>query len=101
MLEPEGTLVMFGNSSNQPTSFDVRQVYLGGAVRLQGFTVFHGFAADPPGRDLGHLAQLVAGGQLDPQVAAELSWEDMPAALTRLADRSVPGKLVLRLGPQT
>ncbi len=97
MVHPEGTLVMFGNSSLAPTTFDSRDVYLGGAVRLQGFTLFHGFAANPPGRDLGYLAGLVAAGRLDPQVAAVLPWEEMTDALQRLADRGVPGKLVLTL----
>jgi NADPH:quinone reductase len=97
MVHPDGTLVMFGNSSRQPTTFNVSEVYLGGAVRLQGFMVFHGLAADPPGRDLGYLAGLVAEGRLDPHVAGELPWTEMPEALRRLADRTVPGKLVLTL----
>jgi NADPH:quinone reductase len=97
MVHPDGTLVMFGNSSRQPTTFNVSEVYLGGAVRLQGFMMFHGLAADPPGRDLGYLAGLVAEGRLDPHVAGELPWTEMPEALRRLADRTVPGKLVLTL----
>lgn len=97
MVDPEGTLVMFGNSSLAPTTFDVRDVYLGGAVRLQGFTLFHGFTASPPGPDLGYLAGLVASGRLDPQVAEVLPWEEIAGALRRLAERGVPGKLVLTL----
>jgi NADPH:quinone reductase len=97
MVHPDGTLVMFGNSSREPTTFNVSEVYLGGAVRLQGFMIFHGLAADPPGRDLGYLAGLVAEGRLDPHVAGELPWTEMPEALRRLADRTVPGKLVLTL----
>jgi NADPH:quinone reductase-like Zn-dependent oxidoreductase len=97
MIQPDGTLVMFGNSSRQPTTFNVSDVYMGGAVRLHGFLIFRGLAADPPGRDLGYLAELVAGGRLDPQVAGEMPWTEMPEALRRLADRSVPGKLVLTI----
>jgi NADPH:quinone reductase-like Zn-dependent oxidoreductase len=89
---------MFGNSSQQPTTFDVRDVYLGGHIRLQGFTLMHRFGADPPARDLGCLVSLVADGALDPQVADELTWEEMPQALAQLRARSVPGKLVLTLG---
>jgi NADPH:quinone reductase len=96
-VDPDGTLVMFGNSSNQPTTFNVRDVYLGGYVRLQGFTLFHGFPADPPARDLAYLLGLVAEGSLDPMVAGELPWERMPEAIARLRQRSVPGKLVLAL----
>jgi len=96
-VDPLGTLVMFGNSSDRPTTFDVRDVYLGGAVQLRGFTIFQTFAGEPPGRDLGYLAALVAAGSLDPQVDAELPWTDAAAALQRLRERSVPGKLVLRV----
>lgn len=97
MVDPKGTLAMFGNSSNQQTTFDVRQVYLGGAVRLQGFTIFTTLVEDPPGRDLGYLAGLVAAGELDPQVAGELPWDRAGEALERLRERSVPGKLILTL----
>ncbi|HEX6347971.1 MAG TPA: zinc-binding dehydrogenase [Candidatus Dormibacteraeota bacterium] len=96
-VDPDGTLVMFGNSSNQPTTFNVRDVYLGGYVRLQGFTLFHGLPADPPARDLAYLVGLVARGELDPQVAGELPWERITEAIARLRERSVPGKLILTL----
>jgi NADPH:quinone reductase len=97
-VDSDGTLVMFGNSSQQPTVFDVRDVYLGGHIRLQGFTLMYRFRADPPARDLAYLAGLVAEGSLDPQVAGETPWEEMPRALAELRTRTVPGKLVLTLG---
>lgn len=97
-IDPDGTLVMFGNSSRRPTTFNVLDVYLGGHVRLQGFTLFHQVPGDPPARDLAYLASLVAAGELDPQVAGELDWEELPRALEQLRARSVPGKLVLTLG---
>jgi NADPH:quinone reductase-like Zn-dependent oxidoreductase len=62
---------------------------------LQSLTALQTFAADPPARDLGYLIRLVAEGGLDPQIADEMSWDDMPAALERLRARGVPGKLVL------
>ena len=97
-LDLNGTLVSFGNSSNQPTTLeDVRAFYLGGSRRIQAFTLFHGFPADPPGRDLRYLADLVALGRLDPQVAAEMPWSELDAALVRLEERSVRGKLVLTI----
>jgi NADPH:quinone reductase-like Zn-dependent oxidoreductase len=97
-VDPDGTLVMFGNSSQQPTTFDVREVYLGGHIRLQGFTLMYRFRTEPPARDLGYLAGLVAEGALDPQVAGEMPWQDLPRALAELRGRTVPGKLVLTLG---
>jgi NADPH:quinone reductase-like Zn-dependent oxidoreductase len=96
MVDPSGTLVMFGNSSGDPTTFNVRDVYNGALVRLQGFELF--FGGEPFGRDLRYLATLVATGQLDPQLAGELPWERMAEALDRVRDRAVAGKMVLTLG---
>ena len=45
MVDPQGTLVMFGNSSNQGTTFNVRDIYLDASIRLQGFELF--FGGDP------------------------------------------------------
>jgi NADPH:quinone reductase len=64
MVDPQGTLVMFGNSSNDPTTFDVRDIYLDARIRLQGFELF--FGSDPFGRDLAYLVNLVAERKLDP-----------------------------------
>jgi len=96
MVEPSGTLIMFGNSSDEPTTFNVRDVYNDGLVRLQGFELFYG--GEPFGRDLGYLASLVAAGKLDPQLAGELPWEDVTEAMGRLRNREVAGKFALTLG---
>ncbi len=96
MVDPRGTVVMFGNSSNELTTFNVRDVYLDASVRFQVFELF--FGGDPFGRDLAYLARLVAEGKLDPQLAAELPWEDMPQALERLRNRDAAGKIALTLG---
>ncbi len=93
MIDPSGTLVMFGNTSDEPTTFNVRDVYNDALVRLQGFELFYGM--EPFGRDLATLARLVAEGRLDPQVAGELPWGQLPEALDRLRARAAGGKLVL------
>ena len=96
MVNPEGTLVMFGNSSNDLTTFNVRDIYLDALIRLQGFELFYG--GDPFCRDLAYLVELVAEDKLDPQLAGELSWEEMPEALERLRNRDVAGKVALTVG---
>jgi NADPH:quinone reductase-like Zn-dependent oxidoreductase len=95
-VDPQGMLVMFGNSSDEPTTFDVRDVYNDALVRLQGFELF--FGGDPFGRDLGYLASLVAERMLDPQLGGELPWEEITVAMERLQNRSVAGKIALTLG---
>jgi NADPH2:quinone reductase len=96
MLDPRGTLVMFGNSSDEPTTFNVRDIYNDALIRLQGFELF--FGGDPFGRDLAYLVSLVAERKLDPQLAGELSWEELPVALEQMRSRDVAGKLALTLG---
>lgn len=96
MVHPRGTLVMFGNSANAPTTFNVRDIYLDALIRLQGFELF--FGGEPFGRDLEYLVRLVREGKLDPQLAGELPWERIPEALERLRNRDVAGKLALTLG---
>lgn len=95
MIDPRGTLVMFGNSSDQPTTFNVRDLYNDASVRLQGFELF--FGGEPFGRDLAYLASLVGDGTLDPQLAGELSWERMPEAMELVRSRSVAGKVALTI----
>src|SRR3954454_2539456 len=94
--DPQGTLVMFGNSSDEPTTFNVRDVYNDALVRLQGFELF--FGGVPFGRDLGYLASLVAEGKLDPQLVPELPCERIKEAMDRLQNREVAGKVSLTLG---
>ena len=95
-VDAQGTLVMFGNSSDEPTTFNVRDVYNDALVRLQGFELF--FGGDPFGRDLGYLASLVADGKLDPQLGGVLPWEEITDAMDRLQARDVAGKVALTLG---
>jgi len=96
MVDPRGTLVMFGNSSDEETTFDVRDVFNDGLVRIQGFELF--FGDDPFGRDVHYLAALVAEGKLDPQLAGTLPWEEIEEAMQRLQNRDVAGKMALTLG---
>ncbi len=95
-VDPQGTLVMFGNSSDEPTTFNVRDVYNDALVRLQGFELF--FGGDPFGRDLGYLTSLAADGKIDSQLGGEMPWEEITAAMDRLRNRDVAGKFVLTLG---
>ena len=86
---------MFGNSSNDPSTFNVRDIYLDARIRLQGFELF--FGGDPFGRDLAYLVRLVGERKLDPQLAGELPWEAMPQALEQLRNRDAAGKIALTL----
>ena len=97
-VAPSGIVVTFGNSSGEPTSFDVSSFYPQSGARLFGLRVFNELDRhDSAVRDLGFLAAEVAAGRLDIQIGLSSSWHEAGAALEALIDRRVRGKAVLTL----
>jgi NADPH2:quinone reductase len=97
-VAPWGTVVCFGNSSGQKTTFDVSPFYALPGARLYGLRVFD--ELDRTGsavRDLSLLAELVADGRLDPQVSVIRSWREAGETLEDLIERRVRGKAVLTI----
>jgi len=94
-----GTIVSFGNSSREPTSFLINDFYARGGARLYGFFLFYELARDPITRDLAYLVAEVAAGRLQAPVAMEVGWKDAGTALKALAERRVDGKAVLNVRP--
>ena len=99
MVDPQGTLVMFGNSSDETTTFNVCDIYNDAAIRIHGFELF--FGGDPFGRDLAYLVTLVAEGRLDPQLASEMPLGSGARGAAALRNRDAAGKVVLTLGGYT
>lgn len=93
MIDPRGTLVTFGNSADEPTTFNVRDVYNDALVKILGFELF--FDPAPFGQDIGRLLEIVKNDQLAPQVVEVLPWTRMAEALEQLERRSLGGKLAL------
>ena len=98
LVDQRGTVVSYGVSSHEPTTFDAGPFFRKGGTRLCGLLLFeelthHRSAA----LDLSHLVGLLARGTLDPQIALEASWHDPEPAFTALLDRRVDGKAVLHL----
>jgi NADPH:quinone reductase-like Zn-dependent oxidoreductase len=94
-----GTVVTFGNSSGEETTFNVSTFY-GSAhgASLRAFLIFPELRNTRTGsRDLRALAELVARGELDPHVSAVGSWRDPEPLLTALMERRIQGKAVLRV----
>jgi NADPH2:quinone reductase len=98
-VAPAGTIVSFGNSSGEPTEFDVSSFYRHGAgARLYAFLVFDDLRHAGSGtHDLELLAGLVAEGALDPQISLETHWHEPEEAFRALIERRVLGKAVLRV----
>ena len=99
MLQPGGTCVTFGVSEAAQTTFESRDFFGTGGVRLYGLTLFHELmSVERAGIGLALLADLIAAKKLQPQIAVEAGWSEIGAVARRLLDREFTGKAVLHIG---
>jgi NADPH:quinone reductase-like Zn-dependent oxidoreductase len=93
-----GTVVAFGNSSGDTTSFNASDFYSRApTARVYAFMVFDEVDREQSASsDLRALAELVAAGELRTEVSLEASWRDPGEAVSALMERRVAGKAVLR-----
>ncbi len=98
-IAPQGTIVVYGNSSGEATTFDVNDLYRQPGARIYGLRVFEELDMHLSAvRDLTFLAGEIAAGRLDPQVSLVLDWREAASALEALVERRVRGKAVLTVG---
>jgi NADPH:quinone reductase-like Zn-dependent oxidoreductase len=94
----DGTVVTFGNSSNEETTFDPRTFYRRGAPVMVGYFVTHELLQGRTGSSqLAALASLVAEGRLRSEIDLQVPWTEANPAIVALLDRTVRGKVVLTL----
>jgi NADPH2:quinone reductase len=97
-VAPRGTVVAFGASTPEATTFDVSSFYTRFGAKLYGMRVFDELATGrSAAHDLRLLVNELAAGRLDPQIALTVSWREPDAALAALMERRVAGKAVLRI----
>jgi NADPH:quinone reductase-like Zn-dependent oxidoreductase len=95
-IEARGTVVIFGNSSGEPTEINFRDFAEHQNARIQGF---HYFTSEPEerfGPDLALLAGLIADGSLRPRID-EHDWRDLARIGPLLRERRIPGKAVFHI----
>jgi NADPH:quinone reductase-like Zn-dependent oxidoreductase len=99
LVRPGGVIVSYGNSSGEPTTFDVSRFYgPGSGATLYAFLIFEELRrAGGAKRDLVALAALLDEGSLSAEVAMELDWSSAGRAIEALMARRVAGKAVLRV----
>ncbi|MGA9161388.1 MAG: zinc-binding dehydrogenase [Actinomycetota bacterium] len=98
-VSADGTVVSFGNSSNEPTTFDARGFYRRGRPEMRGYFVTHELLEGRIGSDrLEELVGLVVNGRLRSDVDLVLPWTEAATAVTALLERRVRGKAVLTIG---
>jgi NADPH:quinone reductase-like Zn-dependent oxidoreductase len=98
MLAPNGTCVTLGVSEGNTTTFESRDFFSTGGVRLYGLTLFHELmSVERAGIGLRLLAELIEAGKLRPRIAVEASWNEIGTIARRLIDREFTGKAVLHI----
>jgi NADPH:quinone reductase-like Zn-dependent oxidoreductase len=95
-IEAKGTIVVFGNSSGEPTPISFRDFAEHPNARMQCFSYFTSEAEERFAPDLALLVSLVADGSLKPQLV-ERSWRDIAQIGPQLRDRRIHGKAVFRI----
>lgn len=91
LVDDGGSAQSIGMASNEPTTIDFEaERQFGLHKRLEPFTVRTPFAPD-----LAYLIELLAAGEIDPQIGLRTSWDDVSEAAEALLDRRVAGKAVL------
>jgi NADPH:quinone reductase len=95
-IEAKGTIVVFGNSSGEATSFTFRDLAEHPNARIQGFSYFTSEAEERFAPDLALLVWLVADGALKPHLI-ENSWREVARIGPQLRDRQIRGKAVFHI----
>ena len=95
LVDAKEIVVVYGNSSGEPTTFSFADFRGAPNSRVQSFSYFYSEAEDRFAPDLALLVSLIADGSLKPQIGVERSWHDFAAVAERLRDRRVAGKAVL------
>ncbi len=97
LLEAKGTVVVYGNSSGEPTTLSFADFRGAPNSRVQSFSYFYSESEDRFAPDLALLVSLIADGSLKPQIGMERSWRDFAQVAEQLRDRRVAGKAVFRV----
>ena len=97
-VEAKGTIVIFGNSSGEPTAINFRDFAEHPNARIQSFSYFTSEPEERFAPDLALLASLVGDGSLKPALV-ESSWRDLARIGSQLRDRQIAGKAVFRVEP--
>jgi NADPH2:quinone reductase len=98
LVEARGTVVVYGNSSAEPTTIGFANFRGAPNSRIQSFSYFTSEAEERFAPDLALLVSLIADGSLKPQIGVERDWRDVLAVGEQLRERRVAGKAVLTVG---
>lgn len=97
LVEPKGAVVVYGNSSGEPSSLAFADFRAAQNARLQSFFYFTSGPEEQFAPDLALLVSLIANRALTPQTGPEHDWRNLPAIAEQLRQRRISGKAVFRV----
>jgi NADPH:quinone reductase-like Zn-dependent oxidoreductase len=97
-IEPNGTAVVYGNSSGEPSTIGFGDFRTAQNARIQSFFYFTSGPEELFAPDLALLVSLIAGGDLRPVIGIERNWAEIATVAESLRHRQVAGKAVFRTG---
>jgi NADPH:quinone reductase-like Zn-dependent oxidoreductase len=97
-IEPNGTVVVYGNSSGEASTISFQDFRAAQNARIQSFFYFTSGPEELFAPDLGLLVSLVADGSLRPVIGIERDWSELATVAELLRTRQVTGKAVFRTG---
>ena len=97
-IEPNGTVVVYGNSSGEPSPISFQDFRSAQNARIQSFFYFTSAPEEQFAPDLALLVSMVSAGQLRPLIGTERSWTELAAVAESLRGRQIMGKAIFRTG---
>src|SRR2546423_11089034 len=94
LVAPEGTIIVFGNTSGEDTTINFQSFVGHQGARLTPFFSYLSGSPASFGIDLASLVSLIEEGKLKPHIGLEESWHKLGQTLAALRDRRVNGKAV-------
>ncbi len=97
-VEPNGTVVVYGNSSGEPSTISFQEFRPAQNARIQSFFYFTSGPEEMFAPELALLVSLIADGKLRPVIGIERNWSELATVAESLRGRQVAGKAVFRTG---
>lgn len=94
-LDPNGALVLFGNSSREASHLRFEDFGSAQNARIQSFFSYSSGPEEAFAPDLTLLTRLVADGALKPLIGAERDWSELASMSADLKARRIVGKAIL------
>jgi NADPH:quinone reductase-like Zn-dependent oxidoreductase len=97
-IGPNGTVVVYGNSSAEVSTISFQDFRQAQNARIQSFFYFTSGPEELFAPDLALLVSLIADGSLHPLIGSQRNWADLAAVAESLRTRQVAGKAVFMTG---